>query len=54
MLDAYGLHFLLIVATGMIAALIVWALPRNDEWIGFVFVTAGLALLTASLILALT
>jgi hypothetical protein len=45
---------LLMVAAGMIAVLIAWALPRKDEWIGLVFVTAGILLVLASTILALT
>ena len=55
MLDDYGLNSpLVIAAAGAIAALIAWALPRRDEWIGLVFVTAGILLVLASMILVLT
>jgi hypothetical protein len=53
--DVYSPDFpLLLLAAGVIAALIVWALPRKDEWIGFVFITAAVMLVLASMILALT
>jgi hypothetical protein len=43
---------LVVFVAGMIAALIVWALPRRNEWAGFVLITAGVALFMVSIVLA--
>jgi hypothetical protein len=43
------LPFVLAIA-GIIAALVVWAFPGTDNWIGFAFAIAGVVLALAGIV----
>ena len=44
------LPFVLAIA-GIIAALVVWAFPGTDNWIGFAFAIAGVVLALAGIVI---
>ena len=49
-MSLFSLYFpTVLVAAGMIAALIVWAVPGTDDLIGFAFAIAGVALALAGI-----
>ena len=54
-MSLFSLYFpTVLIAAGMIAALIVWAVPGTDDRIGFAFAIAGVALALATVVVNLS
>ena len=50
----YDLYFpIVLVVAGMLAAIMVWAVPGTEDWIGFAFAIAGVVLALTSIVASL-
>jgi hypothetical protein len=52
--SVYNLYFpTVLVAAGMLAAIIVWEVPGTEDWIGFAFAITGVVLALTSIVVPL-